>query len=140
MYYEDACQWYNVDTIEAEQEEEMVEHYGNIVSLQYFPQRTHPFWNMKQSESENGIANKVDVILHGMETIGSAERSCDVDMMRDTFHSIVDGEYSELLYKLFDKERVEAELEEFLSYDFIPRTGGGIGMTRLIRAFDVING
>ena len=25
LYYEDACKWYNVDTIEAEQEEEMIE-------------------------------------------------------------------------------------------------------------------
>ena len=53
-----------------------------------------------------------------METIGSAERSCDKEMMRDTFHTITNGEYSELLYKLFSKERVEAELEKFLEFDF----------------------
>ena len=27
-------------------------------------------------------------------------------------------------------ERVDAELDEFLKYDFIPRSGGGIGITR----------
>ena len=27
-------------------------------------------------------SNKIDVILHGIETIGSAERSCDKDEMR----------------------------------------------------------
>ena len=74
-----------------------------------------------------------------METIGSAERSCDVDMMRDTFHSIVDGEYAELLFKLFGKERVEAELEEFLKFDFFQRVGGGIGITRMIPALEKIN-
>jgi hypothetical protein len=37
---------------------------------------------------------------------------------------------------LFTKERVEAELEEFLKFDFFPRVGGGIGMTRMIAALD----
>ena len=54
--------------------------------------------------------------------------------MRDTFHTITDGEYAKLLYDLFGKDRVEAELEEFLKLDFFPRVGGGIGMTRLISA------
>ena len=35
-------------------------------------------------------------------------------MMRDISHSITDGEYSALLYKLFGKDRVEAELEKFI--------------------------
>ena len=34
---------------------------------------------------KNGdISNKVDVILHGVETIGSAERSCNKDEMRNS--------------------------------------------------------
>ena len=41
-----------------------------------------------------------------------------------------------LLFDLFGKERVEAELEEFLQFDFFPRVGGGIGMTRMIAALD----
>ena len=36
----------------------------------------------------------------------------------------------------FGKERVEAELEKFLEFDFFPRVGGGIGMTRMIAALD----
>ena len=59
-------------------------------------------------------------------------------MMRDTFHTITNGEYSHLLYKLFGKERVEAELEKFLEFDFFPRVGGGIGMTRMIAALDTL--
>jgi len=39
---------------------------------------------------------------------------------------------------LFGKDRVEAELEEFLKFDFFPRTGGGIGMTRMISALDTL--
>ena len=102
--------------------------------ITHFPEFTHPFWNM--SRNTDGTAKKIDVILGGMETIGSAERSTDVEQMRDTFHTITDGEYSKLLFDLFGKERVEAELETFLKFDFFPRVGGGIGMTRMIAALD----
>tara|TARA_B100000029_G_scaffold499394_1_gene569743 strand:- start:2151 stop:2999 length:849 start_codon:yes stop_codon:yes gene_type:complete len=101
--------------------------------ITHFPYSTSPFWNMKK---EGDYANKCDVIIGGMETIGSAERSADIVEMREQFHTISDGEYANLLYELFGKERVEKELEEFLSYDFFPRYGGGIGMTRLISALD----
>ena len=50
------------------------------------------------------------------------------------FHTISDGEYAQLLYDLFGKDRVEKELDEFLKLDFFPRVGGGIGVTRLIQA------
>ena len=85
------------------------------------------------------VLKKMDVILGGMETIGSAERSCNVDTMRDTFHSITDGAYSKLLFELFGKDRVEAELEKFLEFDFFQRVGGGIGVTRMIPALEKIN-
>ena len=38
--------------------------------------------------------------------------------------------------KYNSKDRVEAELEKFLEFDFFPRVGGGIGMTRMIAALD----
>ena len=86
------------------------------------------------NEKDYLVSRKIDVILNGMETIGSAERSTDKEQMRDTFHTISDGEYANLLYKLFGKERVEKELEEFLEFDFFPRSGGGIGVTRIMQA------
>jgi len=104
--------------------------------ITHFPYSTSPFWNMKK---ENDFANKCDVIIGGMETIGSAERSADTVEMREQFHTISDGEYASLLYELFGEERVEKELEEFLSYDFFPRFGGGIGITRLISAMKSVN-
>jgi len=120
--------------MKAEHEEAMYKEFGSTFITE-FPEMTSPFWNMRRFD--DGIrAKKMDVILGGMETIGSAERSTNVDQMRDTFHTITNGEYSELLYKLFSKERVEAELEKFLSFDFFPRVGGGIGMTRMIAALD----
>jgi len=97
-----------------------------------FPEWTSPFWNM--ARNNDGTSKKIDVILGGMETIGSAERSTDKDQMRDTFHTISDGGYAQLLYRKFGKERVEKELDEFLEFDFFPRSGGGIGMQRLMTA------
>ena len=131
-------QWqehYDTDEeLNAEDELSMYEEF-DATMITDFPEFTSPFWNM--SRYEDGIhSKKIDVILGGMETIGSAERSTDVEQMRDTFHTITDGEYSKLLFDLFGKERVEAELETFLKFDFFPRVGGGIGMTRMIAALD----
>jgi len=135
--YDDVCQEYGgVKILEDEHESKMWKEKGSVVSLQYFPRRTNPFWNMKNKDGE--IFNKVDVILYGQETIGSAERSCDVEKMKEMFYTIEDGKYSAKLFELFGKERVEAELEIFLAYDFFPRFGGGIGMTRLARAYEMM--
>jgi len=54
--------------------------------------------------------------------------------MKEEFYTISNGEYAQKLFDLFGKERVEKELNEFLSLDFFPRSGGGIGMTRIINA------
>ncbi len=120
--------------MEASHEISMFNNFGSTM-ITDFPEMTSPFWNMSRYEG-GATSKKIDVILGGMETIGSAERSCDVDMMRDTFHTITDGAYAKLLFELFGKERVEAELEKFLEFDFFPRVGGGIGMTRMIAALD----
>lgn len=135
--YDDVCQEYGgVQTLEDEHETRMWKEKGHCVSLQNFPSRTNPFWNMKHKG--NDIFSKIDVILYGQETIGSAERSCDVDEMRHNFYTIENGGYSAKIFELFGKERVEKELEEFLSLDFFPRFGGGIGLTRLGRAWELL--
>ena len=134
--YEGVCSEYGgVSILEDEHEQRMWKEKGSVVSLQHFPLRTNPFWNMQHGT--NGIFNKVDVILFGQETIGSAERSCDPDKMREMFYTIENGGYANKLFELFGKERVEKELEEFLSFNFFPRYGGGIGMTRLARAYEL---
>jgi aspartyl/asparaginyl-tRNA synthetase len=120
--------------LDAKHELAMEASYGSCM-ITDFPEMTSPFWNMSR-HSNGSESKKIDVILGGMETIGSAERSCDVDMMRDTFHTITEGAYSNLLFELFGKDRVEKELEEFLKFDFFPRVGGGIGMTRMIAALE----
>jgi hypothetical protein len=84
-------------------------------------------------------SNKIDVIIHGIETIGSAERSIDPVTMKDTFYTISNGDYANLLFAQFGKDRVEKELEEFLKKDFFERSGGGIGVGRMIRAMRLSN-
>jgi aspartyl/asparaginyl-tRNA synthetase len=135
--YSDMSKKYGVAEIKAEQELYMQADFGDSLSLEYFPQYTHPFWNMKHAG--NGIFNKADIILQGMETIGSAERATDIDEMRDNFYTLSNGLYSQLLFDQFSKERVEQELEEYFSMTMFPRFGAGIGVTRLHRAMQLSN-
>lgn len=135
--YEDLCNEYGgVHILENEHEERMWREIGPVISLENFPLRTNPFWNMKAIG--DGNFNKVDVILYGQETIGSAERSSNVREMKDMFFNIEGGAYANKLFQLFGRDRVIDELDEFLSLDFFPRFGGGIGMTRLARAYELL--
>ena len=137
--YDRLCDIYEVDHLEAEHEERMNKEISSKLFIKFFPQRSHPFWNMKQNEEDKNLYNKVDVILHGQETIGSAERSCNAEEMRSNFSSISDGEYAGLLFSKFTKKRVMKELDEYLDLDFFPRFGAGIGITRMARAMKLSN-
>lgn len=129
--YDDLAKKYQTNDLTSKDEARMAHEYGRVVFLQNFPEHTSPFWNMRRTGDK---ARKIDVIIDGMETIGSAERSTDKDDMRKRFETISDGGYANLLYEKFGKHRVQKELNDFLSLDFFPRFGGGIGMTRLARA------
>ena len=133
--YRELALKYKTKELTGADEKRMAEDYGRVVFLERFPEHTSPFWNMRRTGTS---ANKIDVIIDGMETIGSAERSSNVGEMRERFHTISRGKYAALLYKKFGKRRVEHELEEFLSLTFFPRVGGGIGMTRLMRACTIV--
>ena len=134
--YDTTSERYAAPILEDEHEARMWDEVGNSISLETFPIRTSPFWNMKYIG--DGKFNKCDIILYGQETFGTAERSCDPEEMKHFFYTIMDGTYADKLFELFGKDRVEAELEEFLSYDFFPRFGGGIGLTRLGRAWEML--
>ena len=134
--YDTTSERYAAPILEDEHESRMWQELGHSISLETFPIRTSPFWNMKYIG--DGKFNKCDIILFGQETFGTAERSCNPEEMRNFFYTIMDGTYCEKLFELFGKDRVEAELEEFLSYDFFPRFGGGIGLTRLGRAWEML--
>lgn len=133
--YDEVADKYNVKELEAEHEERLWKEHGPAILLTDFPQYTSPFWNMKKN---GNFANKIDVILYGIETIGSAERGTDPDEMNYLFHTISNGMYADILYAQFGRDRVEEELNNFLSFDFFERVGGGIGMTRMIRALKLL--
>ena len=133
--YLEWCDYFNTTELDHDHEEEMCKRWqGRVCMIKNFPNSTSPFWNMKQNG--DGTAAKIDVIIAGQEPIGSAERSSDVHEMRDMFLSISEGLYANLLFDKFGQERVEKELDAFLSLDFFPRVGGGIGVTRLLHAMN----
>ena len=130
--YTEWAREFGCDELDHEHEQMISDsHSTGVGFITDFPYSTSPFWNMKK---DGETAKKCDVIMGGMETIGSAERSSSPHEMKEQFHTISDGGYAKLLYDKFGYERVEKELDEFLSYDFFPRFGGGIGITRLISA------
>ncbi len=137
IFYEETCRKYNYPCLEAEHEDTLMNDYGNVISLEKFPKRSQPFWNMKRTP--DGLFNKVDIILYGMETFGSAERSTNADEMRDQFFAVSDGQYAQLLFDTCGKDRVLQELNEYLSLPFVPRFGTGIGLTRLEHAMEKAN-
>lgn len=132
--YDELKKHYKTDELTHKHEAKMAKDFGPIVFCEEFPVSTSPFWNMKRKGKD--YAHKIDVIMHGHETIGSAERSTNVDEMRHEFHTISGGEYAKKLFRLFGRRRVTQELNNFLSLNFFPRTGGGIGVTRMISAMD----
>lgn len=138
--YDELATHYNTDELTHANEDSMQTDFSPVVFCRKFPISTSPFWNMKQDGDNH--AHKIDVIIYGHETIGSAERSSDVDAMRKSFYTISEGGYAKKLFDLFGKDRVENELDEFLKLDFFPRSGGGIGLTRMINAVkkgDIMN-
>lgn len=133
--YLDVAKEYGTTELENEHETKLYEEKTPSFFLTDFPEFTSPFWNMKRNDDPDaGTANKIDVILSGQETIGSAEREVDRTIMVDRFKSIMEGAYKDKMYQLFGEERTMAEMEEFLKFDFFKRSGGGIGVTRLIRS------
>ena len=130
--YQELSQFYGTDDLEAEHELKMQQDFGTTLSIEYFPEHTSPFWNMKHFEGD--LYSKIDLIMYGMETIGSAERETDIEKMRNQFFTISGGQYAETLFKAFGETRVLAELDEYLSLPMFARYGAGIGVTRLVRA------
>jgi aspartyl/asparaginyl-tRNA synthetase len=133
--YVEVAEEFKTREIEHEHEQQIYENGHSVFFLKNFPEYTNPFFNMRRNLQTN-TANKIDVIMSGMETIGSAERSIDVEDMVERFKTICDGQYAAALYEHFGQERVDAELNRFLQLKFIIRSGGGIGITRLIRSME----
>ncbi len=136
--YKNIAEEFNTVELEHEHEEKLYTDKSSVAFIKNFPEFTSPFWNMKRN-SEDDTSYKVDVILSGMETFGSAEREVNVDIMRDKFNNIMEGKYKDKLYQLFTEDRTNKELEEYLNLNFIKRSGCGIGVTRLIKSMEKEN-
>jgi len=137
LRYEDVLKKYNLAPdaeYEHEHEARMCRDLDYVTIVRDFPEHTSPFWNMRRYENNPDLARKVDVMIGGHETIGSAERSCNATEMRDRFMTISDGKYADTLFSRFGRDRVVRELDYFLSLDFFERSGGGIGITRMLNA------
>lgn len=139
--YNQLCEHYKTDLLEAEHETKIWEEFGDVVGITKFTEKTSPFFNMKQEgiDEKTGekLYNKCDLIICGQETFGCAERSIDIDQMRNSFHTISNGQYSQLLFEKFGKERVMNELNEYFKLPMINRWGYGCGTERLIRAMNI---
>lgn len=139
--YLDMCVKYGVSELTHAEEARLRDDYGPVVFLCNFPRSSDPYWNMRYEceggeydPSPNATARKIDVIIGGRESIGSAERSNCPDLMRRGFYSVDGGRYAQTLFEHFGQDRVIAELDTYLSMKFVPRCGMGIGMARLIMA------
>lgn len=134
--YLDICKKYGVQELEHEHEMQLYHDYGPVFFLKNFPESTSPFWNMSRNK-ETELAEKIDVIICGIETFGSASRSIDPHQMISNFSTISDGQYANTLYEKFGKERVDKEMHTYLNHKFFPRSGCGIGYTRLANALNI---
>jgi len=128
-YYDDVCD--SEGEVGWEQEKLLNPTPKSSAIITHFPVK-HSFWNMRRTP-DGKYAYKADVILGGMETIGSGDREDDLEVMRTAFETLMDGEYASTLRELFGA-RIDREITAFLSHQFVKRYGGGIGLNRLVRA------
>jgi aspartyl/asparaginyl-tRNA synthetase len=133
--YKAIAEEFDTTELDHSHEERLYKEKSPVSFITDFPEFTSPFWNMKRNPNDD-TAYKVDVILSGMETFGSAERELDKYVMRAKFESIMEGDYKNKLFELFGEERTRAELDEYLELNFIKRSGCGIGLTRLIKSME----
>ena len=131
LEYQEMANLFETKTIEANHEI-AINKIDKVAFLKNFNKESNPFFNMKQ---DNDKYKKCDVLLDPVgETIGCAERSCNVEEMKYNFLNQSHGDYALTLFKKFGEERVMAELDEYLKNKFFPRWGFGLGMMRLISA------
>jgi aspartyl/asparaginyl-tRNA synthetase len=97
------CEDYGVEELEHEHEDRMCKEWqGRVCMIKNFPNYTSPFWNMKQNG--DGTAAKIDVIIAGQETIGSAERVVILLRCERCFIQLVMG--SMLIYYMVHLVRI----------------------------------
>jgi hypothetical protein len=124
--YTEMANMYKVNKLSDEHNTRIGKEYGPVFFLKNPPIDKNKFWN----SGKGGV----NVILEGVQTIVSGERSSDVNEMRERFEKGNDGCYANTLYHHFGKEKVQKELDEYLSKDFFERYYGSISLSEVISA------
>jgi hypothetical protein len=109
------------------------QYFGPAVLLAQSPPPQYK-WNIKFEETSKITSSNCNIILRGVESIRSSEKSCNREDIYKNFRKMEDGKYSQKFFDLFGEENVKEELNEYLSLNLFPRFGGGCGMKRLMRA------
>ncbi len=119
-------------------DEAALSEVAEVVQLIKFPEKSHPFFNMKWDMDIQGrFAWKCDVIIDGVETFGSAARETRPDVMREMFLRSVNGKFAHMLYDKFGEDDIKKEIDDYIELiepDF-ERFGMGIGLTRLMASY-----
>lgn len=68
---------------------------GNSISLENFPLRTNPFWNMKRNNKTGFLTRLMSFY---MDSRLSDQLKEAVEKMREMFYTIEDGKYSQKLF------------------------------------------
>jgi aspartyl/asparaginyl-tRNA synthetase len=131
--YIDLSNKYDTEYISHDEERKIYNDHGPVLFLKNFPEHTNPFWNICRNYNTKTV-NKIEVILSGINTICSSEKSCNPNDMLKRFNTLSNGQYAQILYDKFGKARVDDEFNAFVKHRFIVRSGGGIDITRLIRS------
>jgi hypothetical protein len=96
--------------------------FGATFLLKNYPSNTPAHWTIKKNINTNTY-NKLVTILSGVETIFSYEVSTNTDDMRNQFNASS---------HLFNNADVNAELDQYLTQSFTPRSYGKILTLSLI--------
>lgn len=134
-YYTEECKIRGVKKLDDIDEADICNQAQNsVVLLMKFDEESDPYFNMRKNA--DGTFDKIDVLIDGVETVGSAVRSCNKDEMLDMLKKQDKGKYLTTMYKYFGEETIKNEVNDYFSYKFIPRCGLGIGTSRLIKALE----
>lgn len=149
LSYEEALEIVNknqeTEILDNADEQTLCREQNSVILLYNHPERTNPFWNIKRDENTSHSC-KVDVLMYGLKTIISAERSMNPKDIKHFFFTMKDGEYVKSLYNQFGIDRPIGELYQMLNYlssqtqenEPDPMCGGTIDLVPLIQSYEML--
>ncbi len=135
LLYEEVCKKYETQSLQAYHKATLAQEISAVITLEDFPSRTFPFWNTKYAG--NGVYHKSETLLHGISVITSQEQETNGEKLREGFFSLNQGKYAQSLVARFGKERVNRDLEEYLSLPMLDRFASTIDLSKLANALEM---